>query len=217
MDQPPRLLPPADLSAGRTFTRRQEGILDDLERIVLRDGFRQLTVQELARRLRCSRRTLYELGPSKNELVLLVVDRLLQRIGHQAMGKLRRLDDPVEKIHAYVYMASTALRPGTAAFSADVAASPAAHRVFREHYRFAVSVVAHLIQEGIDRGLLPAANPQLVAEVLYAGLERLADPGVLALTGLTNAAAMQQLFDLVVYGLARGAPQPRTTGIATAG
>lgn len=207
MDKPLRQMPPTDLSRGRSFTPRQEDVLAGLEGIFLHDGFRRLTIQELAARLHCSRRMLYELAPSKDELVLLVVDRLMQRTGRDAMAKLRGLDEPVEKVYAYVSTASTALRPGTQAFSNDVAAHPAAHRLFSEHYRFAVSVVAHLIQEGIDRGHLPGANPQLVAEVLYAGLERLADPDVLRLTGLSNAQAMQQLFDLIVYGLSRGAPR----------
>jgi AcrR family transcriptional regulator len=210
MSVPLRQIPPADLARGRLFTPRQQDVLDGLEGIFLRDGFRQLTIEQLAARLRCSRRTLYELAPSKEELVLLVVDRLLRRIGREAMAKQRGLDDPIEKIHAYASTASVALRLGTPAFSADVAAHPATYRLFGEHYRFATSVIAHLIQQGTDRGLLRGINPQLVAEVLRTGLERLEDPDVLRLTGLTNAEAMQQLFDLIVFGLARGARERRT-------
>ncbi len=217
LKKPLRQMPPVDLSRGRSFTPRQEDILTELEGMFLHDGFHRLTVRELADRLHCSRRTLYELAPSKDDLVLLVIDRLLQRTGREAMAKLAGLDDPVEKVHAYVSTASTTLRLGTEAFSADVAAHPATHRLFSDHYRFATSVVAHLVQEGIDRGLLRGANPQLVAEVLHTGLERLEDPDVLRLTGLTNAEAMQQLFDLIVYGLARGVPARRTTSVRRAG
>lgn len=187
------------------FTARQQAVLADLEGIFLRYGFRRLTIQELAARLRCSRRTLYELAPSKDELVLLVVDRLLQRTGREAMAKAHALDNPIERVHAYISTASNSLHRETEAFSVDVAAEPAVHRLFQDHYHFATSVVARLIQDGIDRGQLRGVNPQLVAEVLYAGLDRLQEPAVLRLTRLNNAKAIQQLFDLLVYGLAQSA------------
>lgn len=201
MSRPSRQLPPVDLARGRSFTSRQQTVLSDLATMFLRDGFRGMTIQELAARLHCSRRTLYELAPSKDELVLLVIDRLMRRIGRQAMVNMRATDDPIEKIHTYVSTASTVLLPESHAFSVDVAAHPAAHRLFVEHYRFATSVVAQLVQDGVDGGSLRGTNPHLVAEVLNAGLVRLQDPDVLRLAGVSNADAMQQLFDLVVYGL----------------
>lgn len=202
MARPGRQMPPTDLSRRRSFTSRQQELLADLEEIFFKEGFRNLTILELAARLRCSRRTLYELAPSKDEIVLLVIDRLLQRTGRQAMAKVRALDDPVQRVHAYLSTASTALHHGTEAFSTDVAAHPGAHRLFQEHYRFATSVCAHLIQEGVDQGAFRGIDPQLAAEVIYAGLDRLQEPEVLQLTGHTNAEAIQQMIDLIVYGLA---------------
>ena len=53
-------------------------------------GFATLTMAELAARLNCSLRTLYALAPSRDELVLVVVDRNLWRVGRAARDAVRR-------------------------------------------------------------------------------------------------------------------------------
>lgn len=52
---------------GGARTRRQEQVLDGLEEIFREEGFRRLTIGELATRLRCSRSTLYAMAPTKEE------------------------------------------------------------------------------------------------------------------------------------------------------
>lgn len=207
-DQPP----PIDLSQGRLFSKRQEALLGDMEEIFLREGYRALTVEQLVGRLHCSRSTLYELAPSKDELVLLVLDRLLQRIGRQAMAQAHQNDDPLLRVYSYMSTASVALSSGSQAFSVDVAAHPGASRLFQQHYRFATSVCARLIQDGIDQGVFRDMDARLAAEVLYASLERITDPDVLRLTEHTGAEAIQQVFDLFVFGLSEGDGRPRSAG-----
>ena len=58
-------------------SKRGSELLDALEDMVLREGFASLGVSAIANRLSCSKRTLYDLAPSKRELVLLVLDRFL--------------------------------------------------------------------------------------------------------------------------------------------
>jgi AcrR family transcriptional regulator len=57
----------------RELTDRQREILDEMEDLVA-GGFADLTMAELAARLNCSLRTLYALAPSRDELVLIVID-----------------------------------------------------------------------------------------------------------------------------------------------
>ena len=51
---------------------------------MLARGFAKLTVADIARELRCSRRTLYELAPSRDDLVVRVIRRFFARTGHDA-------------------------------------------------------------------------------------------------------------------------------------
>ena len=64
--------PPSD-----KLSPRGEQLLAQLEEIFFEQGYRRITVGALAARLRCSRATLYALAPSKEELFLRVLDRVL--------------------------------------------------------------------------------------------------------------------------------------------
>ena len=54
-------------------TRRQRDLLDGLQALFLAEGFRYLSLDVLAARLRCSKTTLYALAPSKEQLAVAVV------------------------------------------------------------------------------------------------------------------------------------------------
>src|SRR5437879_3269606 len=54
--------------SGRGAARRSE-LFDDLVALLLREGFARFTLDELAARLHCSKRTLYGLASSKEQLV----------------------------------------------------------------------------------------------------------------------------------------------------
>jgi AcrR family transcriptional regulator len=193
---------PVDLSADLRLSARQQELLDDLERVILDEGFRRLTVEQLARRLRCSRRTLYQIAPSRDDLVLLVLDRLMRRMGRRASERVRGLDDPAERLWAYMTSTNSEIRKGSRQLWADVATQPAVRRLVDDHYRYAALVAGRLIDEGVQRGAFRAVNTDLVAEVLAATLERLQDPGVLTRLGVGNAEANEHVFELVLYGLA---------------
>ncbi len=68
------------MSGRSPASRRREEILDAVEEIFQKEGFRRVTIGELSTRLRCSRRAFYELAGTKEEVFLLVLKRLLARI-----------------------------------------------------------------------------------------------------------------------------------------
>ncbi len=191
---PPRLGPPSE-----QLTPRQREVLDDLEAIIVAEGFAHLTVGELARRLRCSRRTLYELAPTKDDLVLLVIDRRLRRTGAIAREHMAAADDPGDKIDAYLIRSG--LRPTSLRFADDVAAHPAAHRLFGDHYHFAITMLADVLRAGMATGRVRPVDPLVVGEIIDAALERLARPDVLRATGRSFFDLAEDLSALVRYGL----------------
>lgn len=193
---------PVDLSADLRLSVRQQELLDDLERVILDEGFRRLTIEQLAGRLRCSRRTLYQIAPSKDDLVLLVLDRLMRRMGRRAADRVRELDDPAGRLWAYMITTNAEIRKGSRELWADVAAQPAVRRLVDDHYRYAASVAGRLISDGVQRGSFRAVSTDLVAEVLAATLQRLQDPEVLVRLGVGNAEANEHVFELILYGLA---------------
>ena len=83
----PRPTPVLSREREQALTARQRELLDQLGALFDR-GFADLTMATIARELSCSLRTLYELAPSRDELLLMVIDRNLWRIGRTAAGAL---------------------------------------------------------------------------------------------------------------------------------
>src|SRR5947209_20566514 len=101
----------------RGWSDRQLEILDVLQALFLAEGFRHLTIADLVDRLHCSRRTLYSLAPSKEELVLVVIGRLLNDMGLEARAQAAAHDDPGDAIAAYLQTAITTFRDAQPAFT----------------------------------------------------------------------------------------------------
>jgi AcrR family transcriptional regulator len=64
-------------------TRRREELLDQVQSLILVEGFAQLRVGALAAHLSCSRSTLYKLAPSKDELIALVFRAIRRQGAHR--------------------------------------------------------------------------------------------------------------------------------------
>src|SRR3954451_10977241 len=101
------------------FTPRQVEILDTLQALFLAEGFRHLTIGDLVDQLSCSRRTLYSLAPSKEELVLVVIERFFNRMGVRAKAEAASRTDPGEAIAAYLATGVTAFMSAQSAFTED--------------------------------------------------------------------------------------------------
>jgi len=143
--------PPKPLLPRRTEERlgtRHREILDQLEMVFLSEGFSSITVTQLAASVGCSRRTLYELAPSKDALVLIVLDRFLHRVGRSALNNVDPNKSIAEQVRSYINGALE-LQRLTAAFADDLADDPAARRLLDRHFRYVMSVSESLIERGI--------------------------------------------------------------------
>lgn len=175
------------------FSARKEEILDTLEEIFLTEGFRDVTIEDLVRRARCSRGTLYDLAPTKEALFIVVLDRLWRRLGLRAQKAIRATSDPAKQIEAYLTEATALFHPSPR-FLEDVEAYAAARRLFDEHVGIAIDYLAGLVEAGIESGQFRPVPSRLAAEVLSAAASQFA--------GRTDAAdAIQQAVRMVLYGL----------------
>ena len=194
------------LSRERATTRRrrstrQEELLDALEAIVLREGFGGLTVGDLAKRLRCSRSTLYALAPSKEELFLTLEERLLSRVQANAQVCSERETDPTKRLMGYIAGAIESVRDVGTAYLAEVSAYAPARQLLAEFQRTTIGHLRGLIEAGIADGAFHALDARIAAEVLDAAVSRIQDPRVLAEIGLTASEALEHVSQLITQGL----------------
>jgi AcrR family transcriptional regulator len=195
----------------RALTERQRELLDQMERLIA-GGFATLTMAELAAGLNCSLRTLYALAPSRDELVLIVVDRNLWRVGRSARDAVREDLAPLDAVRAYLEAATVAVSGWTEAFARDLVAVPAAQELEEGHNEYLFDVTRTLLDLAVARGDIADVDTAAVARVL-AGLGRFfSRPQVISSLESSPKEAADQVVDLVLRGLRSRAGEATTTG-----
>jgi len=196
-------------SSPRRWSARQLEIFDQLQDLVLAKGFRDLTIADFVDWLHCSRRTLYGLAPSREELLLIVIDRLLDQMSADAEAAARRCDDPGEAVATYLTKGVTTLRGVTCVFMDDLESYGPTKQLYDRHVASALDTLGKLVEDGMSRGAFRQYHPPLVAEILDAAVDRIRRPDVLARAGVSLSQALLELSELMRCGLVAPSPTPR--------
>jgi AcrR family transcriptional regulator len=184
----------------RALTDRQRELLDHMEHLFA-NGFADLTMAGLAARLNCSLRTLYALAPSRDELVLIVVDRSLWRTGRVARDAIGDDLAPLDAVRVYLKAATVAVSGWTEAFARDLAAVPAAQQLAGEHNEYLYAVTRTLLDLAVERGDIPDIDTAAVSRVL-AGLGGFfSRPNIIPTLRSSPKEAADGVVDLVLRGL----------------
>lgn len=194
--------PVLDREREEQLTERQREVLRQLD-AMFRDGFAELTMAEIAARAGCSLRTLYALAPSRDELVLMVVDRQLWRIGGKAQRVIADETAPLDAIRAYLRAAHAAVSRSTDAWSRDIGTVPAVKALVDSHNQYLIDVTRILLDTAVGRGDIADVDTAAVARVL-AGLGRsFADPEVARTLRSSPPQAADEAVEIILKGLLR--------------
>ena len=184
-------------------TQRREQLHVKLESIFLREGFRDLTIDSLAKRLHCSNRTLYEIAPSKEEMLLLVVDRWLGRIRHLGRQAVLEINDPVQRLEAFLDPGVSETKQASAEFMEDVRSYLPAKQMLACHQQERMRFLEDTVADGIASGGFKDVHPYLVAEVLLSAVTRIDELDFKGRAGLSFSVALEELYELLLHGLMR--------------
>jgi AcrR family transcriptional regulator len=195
----------------RRLTDRQRELLSQLGAL-FSEGFTDLTMSEIAARLNCSLRTLYGLAPSRDELVLTVVDTHLWRVGREAMAAIEPGMAPLDAIRAYLGAATVAVSGTTEAYSRDLAAMPAARRRNGDHADYVVAVTRTLLDVAVERREIADVDTAAVARTLANLGQDFIAPEVMATLRSSPKVAADGVVDIILRGLAATAPDPDPEG-----
>ncbi|WP_431682584.1 TetR/AcrR family transcriptional regulator [Kitasatospora sp. KL5] len=187
---------------GRGAARRTE-LFEELTALLIAEGFAQLTLDDLAARLRCSKRTLYGLAGSKEQLVRAAVVHFFRRATVRVEGALAAESDPAKRLAAYLTAVAAELAPVSGRFFDDLAAFEPAAEVYERNTRAAARRVQELIDEGVADGAFREVHVAFAADVITSVMVRIQQRQVAAATGLADADAYAHLAELLLHGLAR--------------
>lgn len=189
-------------TAEHSSIRRNE-LFDALVDLLLADGFADLTLDDLAARLRCSKRTLYALAGSKEQLVRAAVVHFFRGATERVEAAVAGRSGPAEQLEAYLGAVSRELAPASSRFFDDVAAFAPAAEVYGRNTRTAARRVQQLVDSGVASGVFRPVHAGFVGDVVSAVLVRIQQRQVATATGLADTDAYRFLADLLLRGLTR--------------
>ena len=188
-------------AAESSATKREAELRATLQDIILADGFSRLSVSEMAQRLGCSKRTIYELAPTKNELVLDAIATFFATLREDADRASEQCSEPADKIFEYLQVGVRAAQRLGPVIIADIDKWEPARRLWQEHMRLRVDGLRNLLEAGIATGAFRDLAPTLVAEMVFAGISRLREPDFYRANDLSLSEAFDEFYRMLLFAL----------------
>lgn len=182
-------------------TRRRTELFDALVALFLTHGFADLTLDEIAGRLRCSKSTLYTLAGSKEQLVQAATVHFFRAATAAVEARVAAVTGPRERIAAYLAAVGGALDPASDEFMADLDAFAPTRAIYEKNTRIAARRVQELIAEGVATGEFRDVHAAFAADLVAAVMVRIQRRVVRDNTGLDDAAAYRELAAILTGGI----------------
>lgn len=179
------------------WSPRQEEILDSLELLFLNEGFQRLTVGDLVEHLRCSRRTLYVLAPSREELVVVVIRRHLARRAAEARACVALDAEPVDAIACFLRTSVLAMTGSSPVATSEILSYGPTRDLYSSYREADIQILEGLIARATGQGASPGPSPAVLAEAFAGAVDHVGRPEVVARTGASPERAVGELVQLL--------------------
>ena len=132
-----------------TFTKRHHEIIQDLEKM-LEKGVPDLTMSQIASNLKISLRTLYEIAPSKDELIIMITDSILRKHGKHALESISDIESPLKKLEKYLFTVNQVVGPKFNTFFKDIEKIKGLEEIVDYHANFITNLTEELLNQSIE-------------------------------------------------------------------
>jgi len=187
----------------RRLTARQRQLLDELEELVVSKGLADLTMAEIAAAVNCSLRTLYGISPSREELILTLVDRRLHRIGRAGIESLDVSLAPLDARRAYLFAVNEAVQPDAESFAELFGDLPGAKRLIDAHEAYVSAVARSLLDRAVAAKAIAPIDTAALAHVLGGLGREFTRPDVAEMIERSPKATANTVTEIILRGLER--------------
>jgi AcrR family transcriptional regulator len=185
--------------------RRAEAIVDAAARLFLAPGLGRVSMDDLARELGMSKKTIYRHFPDRHSLLTAVLDQRFGAMERTLVAVAEQSEDEPfgERIRRFLIAAGGELgRIGAAQL-----ATGRGDALLRRHVEQRIDAVVYrrldeLFQDGHRRGLL-SAPPELLGEITRGAVERLLNSQLPRELNCTAADLLRATVDTVLHGAIR--------------
>ena len=147
------------------LTQKHLEVIQNFENL-LEDGIANQTMSDIASSLRVSLRTLYEIAPSKEKLVISTIDRILTNIAKQALGSLKDMESSVDKLRTFTKIGNEAAGPRIQKYAVDLSKIKGADEMIRSHESAYIEHIKKLLEEAVEKNEIQAVDTRAVAIML---------------------------------------------------
>ena len=154
----------------KIYTKRQIEIMDALE-AMLQKGVPNLTMSEFAKKLKISLRTLYEIAPSKDQLILMTMNNILVKLGKLAIDSVANINSPIKKLEKYLFIVNQAVGPKFDTFVKDIENIKGSQKMADYHENFIKNYTKNLLKESILKKEIKSIDVSAFA-ILLGGIGR---------------------------------------------
>lgn len=191
-------------------------ILDAAERLLTRYGYSRMTMDDVAREVGVAKGTLYLHFPSKEEVVLSRIDRLVDRLADELRAIAAAEGDPAERLRdmlvtrvLYRFDAARGYAESIDEMLASIRSGLLARR--ERHFRIEARVFAALLEEGKRSGAFTFGDTNATAQSLILATNALL-PGGLTVKQLGRRATVEEKISNIATLLIDGLrPRAATT------
>ena len=132
------------------LTKKHKELIDKLE-LMLEKGIPNHTMSQLAAKLRVSLRTLYEIAPSKDELIIMITDSILRKHGKHALESISDIKSPLKKLEKYLFTVNQVVGPKFNAFFNDIEKIKGLEEIVDYHANFITNLTEELLNQSIEK------------------------------------------------------------------
>lgn len=157
-------------SSVKVLTSRHHEIINLLEKM-LEKGIPDLTMSELASKLKISLRTLYEIAPSKDQLITMTIDNILRRLGKDALDEISTLQSPFKKLQKYLSTVNQAVGPKFDKFMKDLSNVSGSSAMADYHEDFITGYIEKLLNDALKAKEIRKIDTRAFA-ILLGGIGR---------------------------------------------
>jgi AcrR family transcriptional regulator len=185
----------------RVLPKRLERVIEEAEALFVEEGFLHFGTMELARRLRCSKRALYSIAPTREKFFELILERHLARMNREMIAAARSAPNCIAALCAPMETVIALFGNESNRFNNDLKSFPAGLRVLKRTEKERLRLTEESIAQGVRLGAFRKVDPRLVAASLNAAAMRVTDPLFLSDSTMTWAQALREVFRLFFQGL----------------
>ncbi len=189
---------------------RVRRVLEELEMVMHTQGFLHLSMDDLARILRCSKGTLYRLAESREDLFDLALRLWCARVRDDGWDAADATEKWSGRFEGYCRASVSAMRRcnTSTAFWQDVKRSPRGRSILMEHQKLRIDGLEALVRMGGESNAVRDVNPRLLAELMLRCMALMVDPDFTGSINMRVEDAVDEWYRIIEYGILSPSPHP---------